>query len=353
MNQHKMKDPKLSIVMPVFNHPEETRVMIDSIRANSFPDWELLAVDDGSEAATLRLLEGYAEQDSRIRLIRRTRLPKGAPTCRNIGLDAARGEYIAFFDSDDYVPPYALATRVESLAARPELGFMVFPSGTYDSDGFHPEPGLYTYGYPIYANDLELFARRLLPFVVWNNLYRTAALRRSGVRWDEQLLSLQDADFNVTTLLAGIKYDYANVSPDYGYRIGRTGSVSMGLRTEVHFRSHIHAIRKMYLCIRQHHGTRYNKALDYGTLRIYHGVMTGEGINMHFANMLADELQDLSPRQCSLLRLQAKTSQLLSRILPQKLARQLPMLAHLLSHCHNQRCKLRSLAKLTKPNNSL
>ena len=90
--------PVLSIVMPVFNHPTDLKEMIESVLANGFQDWELLAVDDGSEAETLSILQTYAEQDARIHFTPRQELPKGAPTCRNIGLRQAVGKYIIFFD---------------------------------------------------------------------------------------------------------------------------------------------------------------------------------------------------------------------------------------------------------------
>ena len=129
-------DITLSIVMPVFNHPNELKQMIDSILANSYSDWELLAVDDGSQAETLSVLREYEILDKRIRLIQRTELPKGAQTCRNIGLREARGKYIIFFDSDDYITPDCLETRVQSLSARKDLDFMVFPSGVVENNVF-------------------------------------------------------------------------------------------------------------------------------------------------------------------------------------------------------------------------
>ena len=95
----------LSIIMTVFNHRDEVRTMIASILANDFNAWELLAVDDGSGEDTLQLLESYAAVDSRIRVVRRSRQPKGAQTCRIIGLEMARGEFVIVFDSDDYIAP--------------------------------------------------------------------------------------------------------------------------------------------------------------------------------------------------------------------------------------------------------
>ena len=60
--------------MPVFNHRDEVRTMIDSILANDFNAWELLAVDDGSGEDTLQMLESYAAADNRIRVVRRLSL---------------------------------------------------------------------------------------------------------------------------------------------------------------------------------------------------------------------------------------------------------------------------------------
>ena len=136
----------LTIIMPVFNHRDEVRTMIDSIRPNDFCGWELLAIDDGSEEDTLQLLYHYAEEDSRIRGVRRDRQPKGAQTCRNIGLEMTRGEFVIVFDSDDYIAPYCLRQRVEMLCKRPELDFMVFPSGIYVDEKFVTAPHPYDFG---------------------------------------------------------------------------------------------------------------------------------------------------------------------------------------------------------------
>ena len=132
----------LSIVMPVFNHTDDLKTMLNSILDNSYQDWELLAVDDGSEQDTLSLLEEYTTRDKRICIIQRDRMPKGAQTCRNMGFEQARGEFVVFFDSDDYVAPHCLEQRVKELNEHPELDFMVFRSGTYYDNAFHQEPSI-------------------------------------------------------------------------------------------------------------------------------------------------------------------------------------------------------------------
>ena len=169
----------LSIIMPVFNHRDEVRTMIDSILANDFNAWELLAVDDGSGEDTLQLLESYAAADSRIRVVMRSRQPKGAQTCRNMGLEMARGEFVIVFDSDDYIAPYCLRQRVEMLQKHPDLDFLVFPSGVFVDERFVTESHPYAFGFRVAEDDVALFASRRLPFIVWNNIYRTEFVRRN------------------------------------------------------------------------------------------------------------------------------------------------------------------------------
>ena len=190
----------LSIIMPVFNHRDEVRTMIDSILANDFNAWELLAVDDGSGEDTLQLLESYAAADSRIRVVRRSRQPKGAQTCRNIGLEMVCGEFVIVFDSDDYIAPYCLRQRVEMLQKRTDLDFLVFPSGVYVDERFLTEPHPYAFGFRVAEDDVALFASRRLPFIVWNNIYRTESLRRHNLTWDVNLLSLHISHSRRTAL---------------------------------------------------------------------------------------------------------------------------------------------------------
>ncbi len=272
--------------MPVFNHTADVAIMLDSILANSFDSWELLAVDDGSEADTLELLRRYKAADDRVHVIQRQEQPKGAQTCRNIGLREARGEYIAFLDSDDYITPSCLQTRVDTIASRPDLDFVVFPSGIYGSHGFDATPGAYTFGYKVHRDDLWAFASRNLPFIVWNNIYRTSALRSGGVQWDTALLSLQDSDFNLQCLLAGLSYTYASVPPDYGYRVeAGTETISKKINSKEHFASQLHLVDKCFTTIQAARGHQYDHALYYGCTKYYmryiqHGMTHTEALQV-------------------------------------------------------------------------
>ena len=342
--------PLLSIVIPVFNHPDLVKVMIDSILANEFTDWELLVVDDGSDASTLSFLNNLTLSDTRICLLQRSELPKGAPTCRNIGMNAAHGNYIVFFDSDDYVTPQCLGQRVQAITQHPEFDFMVFPSGLYIDHKFVPDANEYVYGYPIYTDDLKAFAKRLLPFIGWSCIYRLSSLRSHGIRWDTQLRSLQDADFNVRVLLAGLKYDYAHCPPDYGYRInGNTQSISKKIVTEEHFRSNFYAIERYYQLFQSAFGNQYNRALYNGVLYIYRSVFEN-GLSPDFARQIADIVKQYSPGYGRLLQVQVESSLFLRRFLSEKLARQIPIIPYLIRFRYHLKCFLP--CKLRKYKNS-
>lgn len=321
--------PRLTVVMPVFNRPKELVVMVDSILANTFRDFELIAIDDGSEAQTLALLKQYVEHDSRVILLHRAKSPKGAQTCRNIGLENARGEYIIFVDSDDYVTPECFATRLRHISERPELDFMVFPSGGYNSnDGFNPVG--HQFGYTVFGDDLCAFLRRTLPFVVWNNIYRTEALREHSIKWDTQLLSLQDSLFNTECLLADMHYDYAHVSPNYGWRVeDNAGSISKRIVTEPHFRSHLYTIEKVYKLVQSKYGHRYDRDLFRGVLYLYNMIFA-EGIDDARARLLVDVVRSYSRLGGFILRSQVSFTHVLELILTKRKARVLPMVAYLI-----------------------
>ena len=322
--------------MPVFNHTEDLKTMLDSILANTYQEWELLAVDDGSNEETKDVLRQYADRDKRIHIIQREREPKGAQTCRNMGLELAQGEYIVFFDSDDYVAPYCLEQRVKELSAHPELDFMVFRSGTYYDNVFHQEPDKLNYGYQVYNDDIEAFCSRTMPFIVWNNIYRRTSLLKYGISWDTNLLSLQDGQFNLDCLLSGMRYTYSPLPPDYGYRIVNTISVSKQILSAAHYESNLYAIRRFYTLIQQRYGHRYDHALYRGALILYVKV-SRTGLHKDFNQSLANLVRSFSQLWGTLFHLQMRLTHILCKIMPLTLARRLPILSHLLWYRHMER----------------
>lgn len=117
---------KVSIVTPVFNRADIVHKTIDSVIGQTWQNWELLLVDDGSTDNIEEVLAERYGTEARISFTRRNREPKGASTCRNIGAEKATGEYLIFLDSDDMLEPHCLEQRVKVMSANPELSMAIF-----------------------------------------------------------------------------------------------------------------------------------------------------------------------------------------------------------------------------------
>lgn len=106
--------PLVSVITPVFNGARFIRETLDSVCAQTHADWELICVDDCSSDNSCEIVQSYADKDSRIRLIR-LEVNSGAAVARNAAIEAARGRYIAFLDSDDIWLPYKLEVQLEYM----------------------------------------------------------------------------------------------------------------------------------------------------------------------------------------------------------------------------------------------
>lgn len=91
----------ISVIIPVYNAEKYIDRCINSILAQTYNDWELFLIDDGSQDSSLKIIKEYEQKDSRITVVHQEN--KGAGAARNKGLDVVSGEYVVFVDSDDYI----------------------------------------------------------------------------------------------------------------------------------------------------------------------------------------------------------------------------------------------------------
>ena len=106
----------ITVILPVYNTGRYLTRCLDSVLGQTFSDFELLAIDDGSSDGSASILDEYASVEPRMRVIH---LPEnhGVPYARNLAMDEAKGEYIYFMDSDDWIDPdylekmYAMAEK--------------------------------------------------------------------------------------------------------------------------------------------------------------------------------------------------------------------------------------------------
>ena len=219
--------PKFSIIVPIYNVENYIEKCIDSILAQSFSDFELILVDDGSPDRCPQICDDYAERDDRIKVIHKKN--GGLSSARNAGLAVAVGEYCWMIDSDDYISIDALEKILPYADGKNDIvnvGLVGFNDGDVADFSKKPEKHKYT-GLANHKTICELAARacstKLLTYV-WRNIYRTEFINEKGLKFEEKLCYAEDSAFNMGAFLQAEKIYFADVCV-YAYR-NREGSIS-------------------------------------------------------------------------------------------------------------------------------
>lgn len=123
------QDVLLSVIVPVYNVEEYLPRCVDSILAQTYENLEIILVDDGTKDNSDKICDAYAEKDSRIKVIHKEN--GGLSSARNAGIDIAKGDYLAFVDSDDWIEPDMYE---QMLALAEQHGVKLVCAGRYDVD---------------------------------------------------------------------------------------------------------------------------------------------------------------------------------------------------------------------------
>ncbi len=113
--------PKISIIIPSYNEEKNISRCLDSVLNQTFTDFEVLCVDDGSTDKTFDIIKKYSEKDGRIIPLKNPE--KGVSSARNFGIDNSKGEYIGFVDSDDFIPENFISFTDSEFNSNNELIF--------------------------------------------------------------------------------------------------------------------------------------------------------------------------------------------------------------------------------------
>lgn len=193
----------VSVVVPVFNVEAFLPRCVESLRSQTWRELEILLVDDGSTDGSGRLCDEYAVLDSRVHVIRQENA--GLSAARNAGLRVARGDYVAFLDSDDWAEPMMLEEMLEAAQAD---GSDIVVAGCWvdveDDAGEVVLSERRTVGAHVLgpgSGCTELGGRLLnLLGYAWNKLYRRDVLERHQLRFEEGLSLVEDAVFNAAVV---------------------------------------------------------------------------------------------------------------------------------------------------------
>ena len=233
---------KLTIILPAYNVESIINETIQAICNQSFKDWELIAIDDGSQDNTYELLQRFSENDSRIQVIKQKN--QGYRSVRNRGIENARGKYITFIDSDDIIDDNFLENLVSLMESKKSdliiSGYKKITEGgrivgevkykNCESNNPLEDIGLRMIGSDPSASD------SIMP-VVWSNCYKTSIILENNIRFiDSKNIPSEDLVFNLEYLNC-IKRAHVSSIVGYYYRLS-SGSITRKLSREKIF---IHA----------------------------------------------------------------------------------------------------------------
>lgn len=177
----------ISIIVPVYNAERTLHRCVTSLVEQSYPNIEILLVNDGSKDASLEMCRGYEQQDSRIRVIDKPN--GGVSSARNAGLDVARGEYIMFCDSDDWVSPLWCEHMVRNHIPQ-NLTVCEIAWGGPDAEAKDQQLSEETI---VERNRFLQFSFVMCP--PWNKLFERTAIQKSDLRFSGDLRLGEDLIF--------------------------------------------------------------------------------------------------------------------------------------------------------------
>ena len=220
-------NPTISIIVPIYNTGAFLRECIDSIVGQSYSDYELILVDDGSTDECSIIEEHYAEKYDNIMILHSN--SGCVSSARNMGIEHAKGKYILFVDSDDYLKPDCLKILHETITKFPEADFVQAPFSVLAKSNITPRSKRF--------ETLDKYANRIwngidyltmMTFTItypWNSLIRRSFLENAQLRFNPNLTAQEDLLFIVEIFINGAKGILIK-EPTYVYRFGRDGSLT-------------------------------------------------------------------------------------------------------------------------------
>ncbi len=191
----------LSIIIPAYNVERYLTQCLDSIFCQDTESCEVLCIDDGSTDRTPQLLEQYEQGCPNLRVI--TQPNQGMSAARNCGLKEAKGEYVWFVDSDDWICEDAVATLLPLLNGEDVVGFntkkYIETTKTYIDNNLPSVKGPLS-GWD-YFNRVRLIPTTIHFVCIWQRVYRRAFLQDNHLRFDESVRRAEDDLFTTLVML--------------------------------------------------------------------------------------------------------------------------------------------------------
>ena len=211
-----MLDKMVSIVVPIYNSEKYLRETIQSVINQSYSDFELLLINDGSTDCTMDILSEI--KDKRVKVINKKNT--GVSDSRNVAINIAKGEYICFLDADDCYSEYYLE-RMIHIATENDADMVVC-----NYMPFHNKPVFNMENFePIYVATSEKLIKQGLLTSVWTKLIKKSVIEKYSIRFDTNMTFGEDLFFCWKVFLASKKVWFINEKL-YGYRMSDNSATS-------------------------------------------------------------------------------------------------------------------------------
>lgn len=193
--------PLISVIIPVYNAAPYLRRCVDSLLSQTFHDFELILVDDGSKDGSGEMCEEYVNEDTEkgVRVVAIHQSNAGVSTTRNRGMEAAKGQYISFVDADDWVEPCFLQAFAEEVEKHPNVDCVVQGFYNHEGQGIAWPEAYYSTAEELCSHLFELEQRQLIGYV-WNKLFRLALIQQHHLCFDANIPIGEDGIFVMSFL---------------------------------------------------------------------------------------------------------------------------------------------------------
>lgn len=226
------KNPKFSIIVPVYNVENYLSKCLDSIINQTLLDIEIICVDDGSKDNSYNILLDYAKWDLRLQIVRKEN--GGLSSARNAGMNVAKGNYICFVDSDDYIENnFCERLYVEVLEHNPDIivfGANIFPMTKETDPWTYSNLSPNSQHFKKFEPDILLSYNRGYPFV-WRNCFKKIYLDKISLTFDEKIKFGEDTVFQVCAFPGARNIVYIG-DKLYNYRYDRKNSLMFSSRRD-------------------------------------------------------------------------------------------------------------------------
>ena len=188
--------PRISVIIPIYNREKYLQKCVDSVLEQTFEDFELILVDDGSIDSSPKICDEYAAKDNRVRVIHKEN--GGVSSARNVGIQASFGEYIMFVDSDDYIDKDMLDTVYVCVEEHHIDCVVTGLRFVYDAEGRKKECPLKNgeICFDVSLNDeYDNLKNNFVFSTSCAKLYKTSIIKSNNIRYNENYSILEDGSF--------------------------------------------------------------------------------------------------------------------------------------------------------------